>query len=178
MGEVIVPLETHTTIKLPARQKVLVTLPVKRNNLTSGYVQKIKAGPGIFLGEALVTPQDGKVKIFAINATSEDIELTLPSIELEDFDILNQEKLKSSNNPLEEKSTHVKRMCDIVRLLDLKSLNEEEKGSLLQTLYKFPYQFHLLADKLGSTNVTTHKISTTDRRQGHKCQTISSDTIP
>ena len=53
-------------------------------------------------------------------------------------------------------------MCDVVRHLDLKDLNEEEKGSLLQTLYTFPYQFHLPTDKLGSTNVTSHKINTTD----------------
>ena len=99
MGGVTVPFETHNNIKLPARHKVLVTLPVKRNELVSGYVQRIKAGPGIFLGEALVTPQNGKIKIFAMNATSEDIELTLPPIELEDFDILNTEKLTPSDSP-------------------------------------------------------------------------------
>ena len=164
VGGVTVPFETHTTIKLPARHKVLVTLPVKRNELLSGYVQKIKAGPGLFLGEALVTPQNGKIKIFAMNATSEDIELTLPPIELEDFDILNQEKLTSSDSHSEEKAIRIKRMCDVVRHLDLNGLNEEEKRSLLLTLYKFPYQFHLPNDKLGSTNVTTHKINSTDNK--------------
>ena len=55
-------------------------------------------------------------------------------------------------------------MCDIVRLLQLNDLNNEEKGSLMQLINKFSYQFHLPTDKLGSTNVTTHKINTSDTK--------------
>ena len=82
IGGMSIPFETHTTIRLSARQKVLVTLPVKNNNLETGYIRKIQAGPGIFLGEVLVNSQNGFVKVFAINSTSEDTELTLPPVEI------------------------------------------------------------------------------------------------
>ena len=100
-----IPFETHTTIRLPARQKVLVTLPIKNNDFKTGFIRKIKAGPGIFLGEALVNPENGFVRVFAINLTSEDTELTLLPIELEDFNIVNLEKQSlNKNDPFSEKN--------------------------------------------------------------------------
>ena len=37
---------------LPSRTKVLITVPTNNTN-ASGYVRRIDAGPGIFVGEAL-----------------------------------------------------------------------------------------------------------------------------
>lgn len=133
LGGVNIPFENRTTIRLPARQKTLVTLPIKGDNQKSGYLPKIRVGPGIFLGEALVTPENGYIKVFAINTTSENTEITLPPTQLEEFDIIKPEKNRPNkdNPPLETKEARAKRMCDIARLLKLDGLNEEEKSSLL-----------------------------------------------
>ena len=166
IGGMSIPFETHTTIRLSARQKVLVTLPVKNNNLETGYIRKIQAGPGIFLGEVLVNSQNGFVKVFAINSTSEDTELTLPPVELEDFNFVNLEKQSlNKNDPSSEKTpAHAQRLCDIIKLLNIGHLNDEEKTYLLGIINTFPYQFHLPAEKLGNTNVITYEIRTTDEK--------------
>ena len=166
IGGMTIPFESHYTIKLPARQKVLVTLPIKNNELKTGYIRKIKAGHGIFLGEALVSPKNDFVKIFATNSTPEDTELTLPLVELEDFNIVNLEKQRfNKNDPFSEKTVaHAKRLCEIVKLLDIKHLNDEKKYNLLAVVNAFPYQFHLPTDKLGKTNVVSHKIKPSDEK--------------
>ena len=56
------------------------------------------------MGEALVNPENGFVRVFAINSTSEDTELTLPPIELEGFNIVNLEKQSlNKNDPFSKK---------------------------------------------------------------------------
>ena len=92
VGDVSIPFETRTTIRLSARQKTLITLPIKGNNPKSGYMPRIRVGPGVFMGEALVTPQNGFIRVFEINTTSENIEITLPPIRLEEFDIIKPAK--------------------------------------------------------------------------------------
>lgn len=166
IGKEIIPLTSHTTVTLPPRQKTLITLSTKETKLKSGYVKRIDVGPEIYIGEAIVTPKDGTVQLFAINSTPENIELTIPSLELEDYDVINLEKLSLNKvDPFSEKSvSHAKRMYQITKLLDLKKLNDEEKDSLLKLVYQFPYQFHLPTDKLGMTEVVSHKIVTTDEK--------------
>ena len=55
VGSKNIPSINHKTISLPARTKTLVELPFKENNLLAVYIRKIEAGPGIFLGESIVT---------------------------------------------------------------------------------------------------------------------------
>ena len=86
----IIPLESHTTLHLSPRTKQLITLTIRKTGLKTGYVKLIQAGPGVYLGNALVSPKKNNIKIFAINATTEKINLTLPPIELEDFEIINK----------------------------------------------------------------------------------------
>ena len=71
---------------LPPRTKVLITIPTNSTN-ASGYVRRIDAGPGIFVGEALVSQKNGLAKLYAINTTADHVVLTIPSIELEEFDV-------------------------------------------------------------------------------------------
>ncbi|KZC14862.1 hypothetical protein WN55_07560 [Dufourea novaeangliae] len=72
---------------LPPRTKALITVPTTNIN-PSGYVRRINTGPGIFVGEVLASQQNGSVKIYAINTTLDHIILTIPAIELEEFDIM------------------------------------------------------------------------------------------
>ena len=55
-------------------------------------------------------------------------------------------------------------MSEIVKISDLRTLNEEEKTSLLNIFNQFPYQFHLSSDKLGYTDIVKHKIITTHEK--------------
>ena len=165
IGGITIPFAPHT-IRLPGRQKTLVSLPIKKTNLKTGYIRRIQAGPGIYIGESLVTPKNELVQLFVVNSNSENIELTLPPVELEDYDLvdLKRSSLNESDRFSEQEVAHAKRLCDIVKLLNLEKLNDEEKTSLLQIINAFPYQFHLPTDKLGCTSVVAHKIITTDEK--------------
>ena len=57
-----------------------------------------------------------------------------------------------------------KRFALLIKILKLEDLNEDEKLSLFEYIDDYLYQFHLPGDKLGATNVVTHKIVTTDDR--------------
>ena len=166
LGDDIIPLESHTTIYLPPRTKQLITLPIRKTDLKTGYIKLIQAGPGVYLGNALVTPKNNTVKIFAINATPEQINLTLPPIELEDFEIISKQKnyLNKKKPFIDKDIAHARRICEIAKSLDLNTLNEEERTSLLSIFNQFPCQFHLSTDKLGHTDIVKHKIITTDEK--------------
>ena len=114
----------------------------------------------------MVNSQSGFFKVFAINSTSEDTELTLPPVELEDLNFVNLEKQSLNINDPSSKKTpaHAQRLCDIIKLLNIGHLNDEEKTYLLGIINTFPYQFYLPADKLRNTNVIAHKITTNDEK--------------
>ena len=62
-----VPLSGHYTIHLPARTKKLINIPVIDPLIKNGYLRRIEAGPGVFLGESLLSQHDGFVKTGALH---------------------------------------------------------------------------------------------------------------
>ena len=155
-----------TKIKLPARQKVLVQIPIKNTHLNEGYIEKVNAGPGIFMGMSLVEKIETTAKCYAINTTSEDIELILPPVDLEDFTLVSPAARSGAYPPLstEGQKERATRFAKLLKILDFKDLSEEENDNILSILGDYLYQFHLLGDKLGSTNLVSHEIVTTDKK--------------
>ena len=155
-----------TKIKLPARQKVLVQIPIKNTHLNEGYIEKVNAGPGIFMGMSLVKKIGTTAKCYAINTTSEDIELTLPPVDLEDFTVVSPAARSGAYPPLstEGQKERATRFAKLLKILDLKDLNEEENDNILSILGDYLFQFHLPGDKLGSTNLVSHEIVMTDKK--------------
>lgn len=115
-------------IKLPARTKLIVDIPIKPTHLTTGYLNKIDIGLGIFLGEALVSKKGNLAKCFIINSTNLDTEISLPPIDLEnieEYTIIKPCARSGAHSPLspEGQKEHSSRL----KVVDLKDLNEEEK---------------------------------------------------
>lgn len=154
----------HPSFDLPPRSKKLVSIPVNNINQREGYVRRINAGPGIYLGEVLATQRDGVVQIFAINSTTEHVNITVPPVQLEDFEarppLARSARLGSPG--VDEGQSAVDRLLKLSALLQLDEMNEEEKTSIIGSIIHFPFQFSLPGDKLGSTDVLKHKIATTD----------------
>lgn len=76
-----------STFILPARTKKLVSLITADNNISEGYLPKINAEQGIFIGENLVKSVNGQVKVFATNSTLRDVKLSIPPIKIEEVDL-------------------------------------------------------------------------------------------
>ena len=74
------PLLGYTNIRVPARTKKQIQLKLKNTNLSEGYIRKILCGQGIFLGESLVRNQNNVARVFIINSTAKEVDLTIPPV--------------------------------------------------------------------------------------------------
>ena len=157
------PFLNHDTIYLPSRTKTLVQITVQNPTRQAGYVPRIQTGPGIFIGECLVTNRDGKASLFAINSTAEDVQVIMPPIILEPYDstIKPVRTLKVSNGT-EIEAEKQDRIDKIIELLNMAGLNQLERDGIIKLVSYFPCQFQLPKDKLSKTSKITHKIPTTD----------------
>ena len=171
IGNLNLPFSNNKSINLPARTKRLVKIQLKNTTLKEGYISRIQCGPGIFAGESLVLNEKGKIKIFIINSTNQQVNLTIPLVELEEYSLIYPpiNSTEDHNLPNKERK-RASRFSQILKLIDFSDLNDEEKGSLFPVLLDYSEQFHLPSDKLGSTNVVTHKIITTDNKPIHTKQ--------
>lgn len=73
--------ENHGTSEVENLDRTHVANPTQGE----GYVELLDAGQGIFIGNALVSNRDGKCRLFARNATVDDIMLSVTPIPLYDF---------------------------------------------------------------------------------------------
>ena len=155
----LVPTEV---IELPARTRKLITLHVNNYSPKEGYLRKIDAGTGIFLGENLVKSEKGIVKIFAINSNLHDIKLTIPPVELEEFETPSLNNKIITCQSVSKKCILAERLPKIMKHFDFSNLNNEEKASIIECMSEFPYSFKIDGDILGATDVMQHEIHTTD----------------
>ena len=131
-----IPFQEYHTVHLPARTKKLIDIPVMNPLAKDGYIGRIQAGPGVFLGESLVSQNGGYIKTFAINSNTHDINLTLAPVELEPYYAVPPRARAAAipNSPVEATKVEAKRLARLLEVLDLSGLNEEEKQSLLPIL--------------------------------------------
>lgn len=152
------------TIQLSPRSRTLVDIPVTNTKNMKGYLPRIPSGPGVYIGEALVTSNDGFVKVFAINTTSLPVEIIMNPVEIYNFDVVkppqpkNQTTTQQHMTDGETAPKERDRLSEISKLLKLDSLPTDERNTLLNVLKDFQHQFKLPGDKLGYTKTITHKI--------------------
>ena len=146
-------LRSAISVNLPPRTKTLITVPIRNAGRREGYIRRLDTAPGVHVGEALATQENGFAKIFAFNTTLEHVTLSVPPVELEEFsEISPSARSARTGNPGEGQSrADAARLVQLVKLLDMQDLNESERASILEIINEFPYQFYLPSDPLGST---------------------------
>ena len=83
------PEQKKVTVHMNSRTKQLITLPVTNPDIKEGYLPIVNLGPGIYLGEVLVKVKENNVTLFCIITTTRKVQLTLPPLKLEEFEIIN-----------------------------------------------------------------------------------------
>ena len=171
------------TLNLKARTKQLITLPAKPTNLKEGYLPKIPAGPGVYLGKSLVRVKEGTVRVYCINTSTQDLQISIPPVEIEEFEKIEpnpRTKKRATRNKNATNSSR-SRHEELINSLNLTNLNSEERESLHKVLNKFPYQFYLEGDKLGSTNILKHSINTINddpvRKHNHRLPKVHAEFV-
>ena len=106
-----------------------------------------------------------------MNSSNQQVNLTIPPVELEEYSLI-YPPINSTRDPsLPNKETkRASRFSQILKLIDFSDLNDKERGSLFHVLLDYSKQLYLPSDKLGSTNIVTHKIITTDNKPIHTKQ--------
>lgn len=75
--------EDNYSIELPPRSGKRVKLHVLNSKIKEGYIRRIPAGPGVFIGECLATNNNGIAEVIAYNCTSAKIKLIMPPVFME-----------------------------------------------------------------------------------------------
>ena len=113
-------LGANLPLDLPPRTRTLITVPAKGDN-PSGYVRRLDAGPGVFIGECLASQQNGSVKLYAINTTCDHIMLTVPPIELEEFELKppfpRSSHAKGCDSDVDKSKDRAQRLAQLIKCL-------------------------------------------------------------
>ncbi|CAB0041212.1 unnamed protein product [Trichogramma brassicae] len=158
-----IPLIEHATYFLPARTKTLVTIKISNPDQDGGYIPKINTGEGILAGECLLKTTANTAKLFMINTTNQDVNLTVPPVTVQPF-ITPSRKIRHARSEAAGtgQDPERERITAIMASLDLTELNDEEIHEIKKFVEKFPRQFHVPGDKLSLTREATHRILTHD----------------
>lgn len=173
------PLDVPKPCKIivPARTRKLVTLCIdKSSDVSEGYLERLEVGKGIILGENLARVINGKAKVFAINTTMHDVEISLPPVKLQDVDIYDPHKNLSNDVPKHSSE----RVEKLLKLFDFSGLNDEEKSSVIDPISRFSNRFYIEGDVLEATDLVTHTIKTSDntpvfQRQYRPAETLNKE---
>jgi len=182
--DVSFPFEQRETVTIPARSNTILPVKVINKETKFGYVPRLRLDDRVCLGDAVVTNRDGQAYLRGFNISTEDIEIRVPSVELEEVDILPApavcldepvlETEPSALPPLDPNGTiqnvfaisnsRGSRGDKVNDLLRLDHLNHEEAHHVQNLIAKYSDIFHLPGDKLGYTNAMKHNITTVDEQ--------------
>ncbi|CAB0031390.1 unnamed protein product [Trichogramma brassicae] len=154
------PSDTQT-VKIPARTRKLVQLKLVATTLRDGYLPRIDTGhPDVFLGENLVRNDGNTCRVYAINSADRDVEFEIRPAEIHPFDYVVQDfesdgSTESEVQPITDLEQRANRIREIV---DLRTLNLEEKETILDLIHDYPDLFLVPGDPLPCTNLVYHEI--------------------
>lgn len=115
-----IPFAQQETVVAPARSQSTFYVRVgNANHVTSGYVPRLFAGDGIYLGDAVVTNRDGRAYLRVINTNNTDKELIVPTIELREIETI------SKIGPYDDKKRPV--ISNDTHVLTYKTVNQIQK---------------------------------------------------
>ncbi|XP_032689886.1 uncharacterized protein LOC116853116 [Odontomachus brunneus] len=220
-----IPLLNETTVSIPARTRGILPLKILNSYIKEGYVPRLPLRGDVFAGDAVVSNCNGVAYMRIVNTGETDLKIPIPTIELEEFDIVSKrprasltpkpkgipaagEKTACINKPtlgtgkatraIETKDTFDlqtparlgekgdnRQMCfhvshssgneeahflaqkrqkyeELKTFLRLEHLNNLEADHVGKILRNHSDIFRLPNERLGFTNATRHKITTTN----------------
>ena len=157
-------------LKIKARTRQPIAISVTNPEVAEGYLPKLDTPEGLYLGEAAVSTHNGVCHAIAINTTEDDIDIEIAPQEVIPFDFCTFPGEETSDSELEystldiEKNlnSYAERAERVKRSLRLSHLNDEERNYVLRWADDYADIFHLNGERLSSTHLIQHRISTLD----------------
>ena len=72
----------NKNVRVKASSRQPIEIEIKTKDLKEGYLPKVSTPSRIYLGEAIVSQDNGHCHVMAINTLSEDVELNLEAQEI------------------------------------------------------------------------------------------------
>lgn len=91
------PFIQREIVRIPARSRAVSHVRVINSEISEGYIPRLNIHDGVYLGNAIVSNRDGRAYLCAINTTPDDVEFPVPTVELEQVDIVTK-PFESSNS--------------------------------------------------------------------------------
>ncbi|CAB0043358.1 unnamed protein product [Trichogramma brassicae] len=156
----IKPSDTQT-VKIPARTQKLIQLKLITTTLQDRYLPRIDTDhPDIFLGENLIRNDGNTYQIYTINFADRDIKFEIRPAEIHPFNYIIQNfksdgSTESKIQPITDLEQRANRIQEII---NLRTLNLEEKKTILDLIHDYPDLFLIPGDPLPYTNLVYHEI--------------------
>ncbi|XP_036141761.1 uncharacterized protein LOC118645219 [Monomorium pharaonis] len=160
LGDTKFKLYPYRRVTLQPRSETIVQVTASVNTLE--VINSEEMAPGVFLGSCLVEPENHTCPISIINTNDKKIDLQLPRVEIKKININNAPDTHTAN-VIRDAWKHeipIPRAERIIKLLQLKHLNEEEKKAIQALCEEFSDVFYLEGDKLTYTTLVEHEIHT------------------
>lgn len=149
-GEDFIPFYENKDIVIPARTKQLIPVNIINFKEKEGLIEEMNLGKNIFTGNVIAKNYFGKAYIYAVNANEYDVKICPKPIKLLNYKILNK-NFDQFNIDDFESIHHIdnetiirhnkKRVKNLMKLIDLKNLNYEEKEHINQLLMESSENF-------------------------------------
>ena len=121
----------------------------------------MEAPNGVYIGEGLVTNNEGTIHTYAYNTTEDELELEIQPQEIIPFEYWEFPGVNSEDSETEEDGGHVDRIEKVINSLHVAHLNTPEKDLLLGWARDFSDIFHINGEILSATHKVQHRIPTT-----------------
>ena len=147
---------------MKVRAQQLVPIDMVNQGLSEGYLTRVRAPNGVYIGGGLVTNNEGTCDTYAYNTTEDELELEIEQQEIIPFDYWEFPRVNFDVSEIEEEGGHVDRISKVINSLHVAQLNTQEKDLVLDWAKYFSDIFHVYGEILGATHKVQHRIPTTD----------------
>ncbi|XP_043464123.1 uncharacterized protein LOC122499714 [Leptopilina heterotoma] len=133
-------------LRIQSRTRTPVAIDVITSDLKQGYLPRIETPTGLYLGEAIVTNNNGVCHAMVINTTEEDINVRIPPQELIPFDFCKfpgEEPTDSENDTPDpgQCPTYADRVIKVKNALFLNHLAPDDHNKVIhKKQYRSPFE--------------------------------------
>ena len=131
-----IPFRRCKTFVIAARSRQVISVPIENADTETGYLPLVTTGIGVFLGENIVRQVDGYAKVYCLNTTTRNVELTIPPLEIEEYEVIKPgpRTARQAEPKSHVPSVNGERLSILLKNIDFNERSVEEKNSILNSI--------------------------------------------
>jgi hypothetical protein len=110
---------------VPPRSEITLNIRVSNPEIITGYIPKLNACDGVYIGDAIVTDHERRVNLKVINTLEETLQLFIPTLKIQEIEQIKNLKNKTIKNNKKIKQKHSK--------INFTEVREETPEEIMET---------------------------------------------